>query len=214
VGLPALVEQTPLEEDVSMTHDEAFIQTILDAPKDDYPRLVYADWLEERGETRTVALRSAACSRASRRRGFIKSPGTWASLPSAGWDVAGGPGSYGHRLTLAGGTRSSTTCWRLACAVGRDVLPAWRTRRTPVSKLIRVSGSKPDNAPLAKEVERRAKYFVSPEKFVLAWNDSESADEVAERLGMTKPIVLARVSAYRKKGVHLKKMRKTRVVWT
>ena len=32
-----------------MTHD-AFLRAILDAPDDDTPRLVYADWLEERGE--------------------------------------------------------------------------------------------------------------------------------------------------------------------
>jgi uncharacterized protein (TIGR02996 family) len=40
-----------------MTHDEAFLQAILDAPEDAHSRLVYADWLEERGETRAVALR-------------------------------------------------------------------------------------------------------------------------------------------------------------
>jgi uncharacterized protein (TIGR02996 family) len=32
-----------------MTPDEAFIQAIRDAPDDDAPRLVYADWLEEHG---------------------------------------------------------------------------------------------------------------------------------------------------------------------
>jgi uncharacterized protein (TIGR02996 family) len=33
-----------------MTHDDAFLQAILDAPDDDTPRLVYADWLEEHAE--------------------------------------------------------------------------------------------------------------------------------------------------------------------
>jgi uncharacterized protein (TIGR02996 family) len=33
-----------------MTHDEAFLQAILDVPDDDSPRLVYADWLEEQGQ--------------------------------------------------------------------------------------------------------------------------------------------------------------------
>jgi uncharacterized protein (TIGR02996 family) len=30
-----------------MTHDEAFLQAIIEAPEDDTPRLIYADWLEE-----------------------------------------------------------------------------------------------------------------------------------------------------------------------
>jgi uncharacterized protein (TIGR02996 family) len=33
-----------------MNHDDAFLQAILDAPDDDTPRLVYADWLEEYGQ--------------------------------------------------------------------------------------------------------------------------------------------------------------------
>ena len=32
-----------------MSEDEAFIRTIVDTPGDDLPRLVYADWLDERG---------------------------------------------------------------------------------------------------------------------------------------------------------------------
>ena len=34
-----------------MTDESAFLRTILDRPDDDAPRLVYADWLEERGDT-------------------------------------------------------------------------------------------------------------------------------------------------------------------
>jgi len=33
-----------------MTHDEAFLQAILESPEDDTPRLVYADWLDEHGD--------------------------------------------------------------------------------------------------------------------------------------------------------------------
>jgi uncharacterized protein (TIGR02996 family) len=33
-----------------MTHDEAFLQAIIETPDDDTPRLVYADWLEEHGD--------------------------------------------------------------------------------------------------------------------------------------------------------------------
>src|SRR4051812_11131858 len=40
---------SPVPRATPMTHD-AFLRAILDAPDDDTPRLVYADWLEERGE--------------------------------------------------------------------------------------------------------------------------------------------------------------------
>lgn len=38
--------------------DEAFIRAIVAAPGDDAPRLVYADWLEERGDPRGTYLRA------------------------------------------------------------------------------------------------------------------------------------------------------------
>lgn len=56
--------------------------------------------------------------------------------------------------------------------------------------------------------EGRTRYEVTPEEFALTWNASDSAEEVAEKLGMPEPIVLARVSNYRKRGVNLKKMRR------
>jgi uncharacterized protein (TIGR02996 family) len=34
-----------------MTHDEAFLQAIIESPDDDTPRLVYSDWLDEHGES-------------------------------------------------------------------------------------------------------------------------------------------------------------------
>jgi uncharacterized protein (TIGR02996 family) len=40
-----------------MIDDGAFLQAILAAPADDVPRLVYADWLEERGDRRAELLR-------------------------------------------------------------------------------------------------------------------------------------------------------------
>ena len=52
----------------------------------------------------------------------------------------------------------------------------------------------------------RAKYGVTPEQFITAWQTSQSADEVADKLQMPKPIVLARVSCYRRAGLKLKKM--------
>jgi uncharacterized protein (TIGR02996 family) len=41
-----------------MTDEAGFIQAILAAPQDDGLRLVYADWLEERGDTRADFLRT------------------------------------------------------------------------------------------------------------------------------------------------------------
>src|ERR1700694_4004760 len=40
-----------------MTHDDAFVQAIIDRPDDDAPRLIYADWLEERGDPRGEFIR-------------------------------------------------------------------------------------------------------------------------------------------------------------
>jgi uncharacterized protein (TIGR02996 family) len=41
-----------------MTDDEAFIHAIVDSPGDEGPRLVYAEWLEQRGDARGVYLRA------------------------------------------------------------------------------------------------------------------------------------------------------------
>jgi uncharacterized protein (TIGR02996 family) len=40
------------------TDDEAFLRAIVDAPADEAPRLVYADWLDERGDPRGAYLRA------------------------------------------------------------------------------------------------------------------------------------------------------------
>jgi len=45
-----------------MTDDEAFIRAIVHAPGDDAPRLIYADWLDERGDARGEYLRAEANS--------------------------------------------------------------------------------------------------------------------------------------------------------
>jgi uncharacterized protein (TIGR02996 family) len=41
-----------------VTDDEAFVRAIVAAPGDDAPRLVYADWLDERGDPRGDYLRA------------------------------------------------------------------------------------------------------------------------------------------------------------
>ena len=40
-----------------MTHGDAFLQAVLAEPEDDAPRLIYADWLEERGDPRGAFIR-------------------------------------------------------------------------------------------------------------------------------------------------------------
>jgi uncharacterized protein (TIGR02996 family) len=42
-----------------MTAEDAFVAAILAAPRDDVPRLVFADWLEEQGNARGELLRIA-----------------------------------------------------------------------------------------------------------------------------------------------------------
>jgi uncharacterized protein (TIGR02996 family) len=40
-----------------MDHEQAFLAEIADNPADDAPRLIFADWLEERGDLRAELLR-------------------------------------------------------------------------------------------------------------------------------------------------------------
>ena len=42
---------------------EAFLNAIFDAPEDDLPRLVFADWLDERGESDWAELIRCQCER-------------------------------------------------------------------------------------------------------------------------------------------------------
>jgi hypothetical protein len=53
---------------------------------------------------------------------------------------------------------------------------------------------------------RRPGYNVSAEQFIKVWQAAHSTEEVATKLGMPKPIVHARASMYRKKGIALKKL--------
>ncbi len=58
-----------------MTHDDAFLQAIIERPDDDAPRLIYADWLDERGDPRGEFIRVqcalAGTSECDSRRGGI-----------------------------------------------------------------------------------------------------------------------------------------------
>lgn len=63
------------------------------------------------------------------------------------------------------------------------------------------------------ETDTRARFDFTPEDFVFVWTTSNSAEEAADRLGKIakKPVpvgvVQCRASAYRAKGVNLKKMK-------
>jgi hypothetical protein len=59
---------------------------------------------------------------------------------------------------------------------------------------------------MAKRGRGKTDYSVPAEDFIRAWQSASSAQEVADRLKMPKPIVLARAANYRKAGVHIKKM--------
>jgi uncharacterized protein (TIGR02996 family) len=48
-----------------MTHDEAFLQAIIENPDDDTPRLVYADWLDEHGDADRAEFIRVQCLQAS-----------------------------------------------------------------------------------------------------------------------------------------------------
>ena len=47
----------------TVSDDEVFIRRIVDSPGDDLPRLVYADWLDERGDPRAAWLRDEGRNR-------------------------------------------------------------------------------------------------------------------------------------------------------
>jgi uncharacterized protein (TIGR02996 family) len=53
----------------AMTSDEAFLQAVIEAPDDDAPRLVYADWLEEHGQPERAEFIRVQCQLAKLARG-------------------------------------------------------------------------------------------------------------------------------------------------
>jgi uncharacterized protein (TIGR02996 family) len=55
-----------------VTEDEAFIRAIVSSPGDDLPRLVYADWLDERNDPRGAYLRAEVeWAKAKQTAGFL-----------------------------------------------------------------------------------------------------------------------------------------------
>jgi uncharacterized protein (TIGR02996 family) len=60
----ALTSERLSAKEMLMDEDAGFLQALLAAPEDDALRLVYADWLEERGDPRGEYLR-CQCARAA-----------------------------------------------------------------------------------------------------------------------------------------------------
>jgi uncharacterized protein (TIGR02996 family) len=50
-------------EGETVTHDDAFLQAIQEAPEDDSPRLIYADWLDEHGNQDRAEFIRTQCER-------------------------------------------------------------------------------------------------------------------------------------------------------
>ena len=63
-----------------MSEDEAFLRVIVDSPGDDTPRLVYADWLDDRGDPRGPYLRAETEWAKRRRKANWKPPVTKSEL--------------------------------------------------------------------------------------------------------------------------------------
>ena len=139
-----------------MLEHEPFLQTILEHPEADWPRLVYGDWLEERGETAHAELIRVQCEMAKRscrgeRRQLLRSDrpnscaarvcgapaGDGAGRASQGHTAAGGevpaPG-WSRTSSLAGASRwrpISNLPWdkvlSVRLSIGRPVEPGcWR----------------------------------------------------------------------------------------
>ena len=52
-----------------MTQDDAFLASIIESPDDDDPRLIYADWLDEHGQTERAEFLRVQCELARLRKG-------------------------------------------------------------------------------------------------------------------------------------------------
>jgi uncharacterized protein (TIGR02996 family) len=69
-----------------VTHDDAFLQAILESPDDHTPRLVYADYLDEHGEPDRAEFLLMLSLLARLQRGQKLLPGR-----AAGWYTSGTP---------------------------------------------------------------------------------------------------------------------------
>jgi uncharacterized protein (TIGR02996 family) len=68
---------------MSAADEDTFVQAILDEPESDSPRLVYADWLEERSDPRAEFIR-VQCALSHRKLHLRVRNGGSRSLPAPG----------------------------------------------------------------------------------------------------------------------------------
>ena len=94
-----------------MSEDEAFIRAIVDSPGDDTPRLVYADWLDDRSDPRGAYLRAE-----------LEWAQPWKADHPPGW----GPRERGRGLPQWGDDYWEGLDEMMAAAVGLD--PVWVAR--------------------------------------------------------------------------------------
>src|SRR5947209_10059060 len=122
-----------------MTHEEAFLQAILEQPDDDAPRLVYADWLEEHGESERAAFIRLHIELAgmdpddSRRDEVRRKLGPMLHGQQVAWRARLGRGVDGLRLArgFAEGVRLTATHWLRR---GRRLLEAAPIREVQLSE--------------------------------------------------------------------------------
>ena len=67
-----------------------------------------------------------------------------------------------------------------------------------------------NNNPSGEEKVKTRRPSVSPRDFVVAWQTSETVEQVASATGMTVTAASRRASSYRKRGVSLKLFRRGR----
>jgi uncharacterized protein (TIGR02996 family) len=125
--------------EVAMTHDDAFLQGIIESPDDDAPRLVYADWLDEHGQPERAEFIRAQIDLAGRpprdprrpplekrQRALLRKHGArWflAPPPTTPWQLGANP-------TLARGFPDSYGCGaRALLQGGAELFARWPLTR-------------------------------------------------------------------------------------
>ena len=126
-----------------MSEDESFLQEIIAAPDDDGPRLVYADWLEERGDPRAEFIRvqceEARLGDGKRRTDLRRKAKQLLQAHGKGWTAelgATGPEFRDPRYHR-GFIESAKMSIRFFLKSGSDVMA-----RTPLRQLVLTSGDK------------------------------------------------------------------------
>src|SRR4051812_765308 len=110
---------------------QAFLQAILEAPDEDGPRLVYADWLEDNGDPDKAEFIRAQCEIARLEKAdLIHEDRAWMDLPDPELD---GLGRRAEELKAR-----NEGCW----AAGLEGITLTRNFRRGLLEFVRVSASR------------------------------------------------------------------------